>query len=361
MKKIIAIFCCVLLVVGMVLPFGVYAAEGDVVVKCVWLLSIDHHEGKTDYFVMKNDIVADTGNYLNVYVDFTYEGKQYSYISICDLLNEGSFGPIVKFAYEDGVNGSGSPIYKFDTVFNGQSMEHGVYNIVLDFGEGSVVTASNSQGTPEDFVQFLNDNATPGSTENDNNGSYGPEAPEDNVLDSLPMGDFPGYPETLVQLVHNSEAYLYVCQLGGSKYLYMLSKPLHLMSDGYLHYSDDTVYSVYLQFNGYWDFDNPNSQGLTANKGDQFGQPKVILASSQDIPIVDDYGFQTGLYMRGDTNFPPPLPLHQVVQGMTENSLVTMKTAMGGTMEILMVCGVGLMACLAVLNLFGKRSLISRR
>lgn len=82
-----------------------------------------------------------------------------------------------------------------------------------------------------------------------------------------------------------------------------------------------------------------------------------ILWSSQDI-----YNTDTGeLVIEGNTNFPPPPPLAEVIQGVTEETIKTETLpAVAGTMSILTLCGVGLMACLVVLSLFGKRSLISR-
>ena len=53
-----------------------------------------------------------------------------------------------------------------------------------------------------------------------------------------------------------------------------------------------------------------------------------------------------------------PIPLHQVVLGATQGGLVETLPALGGTIPTLVLCGVGLMALLVVLSLFGKRSQI---
>lgn len=68
------------------------------------------------------------------------------------------------------------------------------------------------------------------------------------------------------------------------------------------------------------------------------------------------------LVFEGDPNFPvPPLPLWEEVGQVTQGEMVTMNQTLGGTMKVLVPCGVGLMACLAVFVLFGKRSLIFLR
>lgn len=55
-----------------------------------------------------------------------------------------------------------------------------------------------------------------------------------------------------------------------------------------------------------------------------------------------------------------PIPLWMEMDRLTQGEMVTMGQTLGGTMKILVPCGVGLVALLAVLKLFGKRSLIFR-
>lgn len=55
-----------------------------------------------------------------------------------------------------------------------------------------------------------------------------------------------------------------------------------------------------------------------------------------------------------------PLPLWAEVEKVTQGEMMTTLAETLGTMKILMVCGVGCLALLVVLSLFGKRSLISR-
>ena len=56
-----------------------------------------------------------------------------------------------------------------------------------------------------------------------------------------------------------------------------------------------------------------------------------------------------------------PIPLWTVVEGVTQGGAMELAEATGGTMTTLTLCGVGLMAFLAVFALFGKRWLIFLR
>lgn len=78
----------------------------------------------------------------------------------------------------------------------------------------------------------------------------------------------------------------------------------------------------------------------------------VIIWSNYDV-----YNYDTGeLYVEADSNF---FPLAVRVQKMTEKTLTeTTVPQMGGAVKVLVVCGVGLLALLILLPLFGKRSLL---
>lgn len=81
-----------------------------------------------------------------------------------------------------------------------------------------------------------------------------------------------------------------------------------------------------------------------------------VYVSSHDINT--DNG---GLHKTGYLDFfSAPPPLAEVIQGVTEEAMTDSLPALGGTMTILAVCGVGCLALLVVLKLFGKRSLIFR-
>ena len=69
-----------------------------------------------------------------------------------------------------------------------------------------------------------------------------------------------------------------------------------------------------------------------------------------------------GLYFDGDQNFlVPPPPLAEIVAKGSEEALKDLGITLGGTVKVLVLCGVGCLALLVALKLFGKRSLIFRR
>lgn len=107
------------------------------------------------------------------------------------------------------------------------------------------------------------------------------------------------------------------------------------------------------------------SAGYSSNEWSQYstqnittkysvGDAESIVWASHNIANKE-----TGdVVFNGDVNFRDPLwvEMEQVTQG----EMMGLTQTMGGTMKTLVVCGVGLMACLVALSLFGKRSLIFR-
>lgn len=91
--------------------------------------------------------------------------------------------------------------------------------------------------------------------------------------------------------------------------------------------------------------ENASSSGYQYGMG--YTSDVTILSSSFD--FYDESG-----------NLFFPLPLWVEMGQMTEGEMGALTTETAGTMRVLAVCGVGLIALLAVLSLFGKRSLISR-
>lgn len=71
----------------------------------------------------------------------------------------------------------------------------------------------------------------------------------------------------------------------------------------------------------------------------------------------DVYNVAEELIIAGDSNFRFPL---WVEMGLVTQGEMTQVTDLGGMMKLLVLCGVGLMAFLVVLKLFGKRSLLYR-
>lgn len=142
-------------------------------------------------------------------------------------------------------------------------------------------------------------------------------------------------------------------------------------ADGYLFYllpHDNVVlYSAGLRFNSSatvrvyelsadgasWVY--INSQSYTSSQY----LAKSSYGSSWVWSNFDIYSDSGSLCYEGDLNFHRP-PLAEVVQAVTAEGLTEMLPKVAGTMKILALCGVGCLALLVGLRLFGKRSLIYR-
>lgn len=137
---------------------------------------------------------------------------------------------------------------------------------------------------------------------------------------------------------------------GGNQYqVYYSSSPFYVNGD---KVKTDGSYFVYRSIDGGWAFLSDSSGGITINKTD-------VAKSSHDLKNGDG-----SLFMAGDVTgfFFPMTPLAEMVLEVTEEELVTVTIPeMVGAMKVLVPCGVGLMALLVGLSLFGKRSLIFLR
>lgn len=93
---------------------------------------------------------------------------------------------------------------------------------------------------------------------------------------------------------------------------------------------------------------------------DTWNTDGALVASESHIDwVAEAVPNEEGIYqITGDVNF--MTPLWEKVGTATQGEMTPMSQKIVGTMKILVACSVGLMACLVVLNLFGKRSLIFR-
>lgn len=84
--------------------------------------------------------------------------------------------------------------------------------------------------------------------------------------------------------------------------------------------------------------------------------------SSSNYPGEQGYDLISSTFTWYDENDEPffPVPLWAEVEEVTQGEMMGLGQTMGGTLKVLVPCGVGLMACLVVLGLFGKRLLIFR-
>lgn len=144
----------------------------------------------------------------------------------------------------------------------------------------------------------------------------------------------------------------------GRIWLFQSTKPFEQNNvNGYLVATDSLSYVRYT-----WTGDSSNyyyignSPGTLAANQEPASTRVVIYGVSYDI-----YDNEGNLVMEGDDNFFPQPPLAELVLEVTEGELVEVTIPnLVGALKILVPCGVGLMALLVGLKLFGKRSLISR-
>lgn len=120
----------------------------------------------------------------------------------------------------------------------------------------------------------------------------------------------------------------------------------------YIHVASGK-YQSYENINGLW------SESVSGTSGYNLSaySDGILLVdwTSSDILNLDG-----SVWFAHDPDF-FPIPLWTTIQKVTQGKLEeeTVPT-MASTMNTLVLCGVGLMACLVVLSLFGKRSLIFR-
>lgn len=151
-------------------------------------------------------------------------------------------------------------------------------------------------------------------------------------------------------------AVLYWYDSGDQYYIIQSTKPMEQNPvNGYVRASESLKY-VKWYFNRdsmTWDFMH---NGTLADGQEELGKRVNVYWASYD--FLDYSG---NLIEAADPNFFPPTPLAEMVLEVTEEELVqvTIPNLVGG-LKILVPCGVGCLALLAVLKLFGKRSLIFR-
>ena len=165
------------------------------------------------------------------------------------------------------------------------------------------------------------------------------------------------YEGNLSDVTQNSDlSYLTLC-LTDATTIILTDKPLQVNSGNSLELTGSKfkIYVLWQDNSGklYW---NRYETGQIESYLNGFNYSKVKFTSYD---LTNSSGY---LYFDGDENFfLPPRPLAVEVGAMTEETLVGILPQMGGMMSTLALCGVGCLALLVGLRLFGKRSLIFRR
>lgn len=137
---------------------------------------------------------------------------------------------------------------------------------------------------------------------------------------------------------------------------YMYSNPFYLFDENKINFHVDS-HKVVLSYNSSSDeWTKISESNCTVSNGSYFGKAERLYWCNFD--IYNQEG--NVLYYEGDLNFPPAPPLAEVIQEVVEEHLPTMVTKVVGAMKVLVPCGVGCLALLVGLKLFGKRSLTYR-
>ncbi len=153
-----------------------------------------------------------------------------------------------------------------------------------------------------------------------------------------------GIPTPYPILEDSGYSYAYiVCDSSGLYSLYLGGSPPSPSTDASFSIGR---YERYNLNNGEWVYQSSSNFGTILDY-DQF------VWSSVDM-ILDGV-----VYFVHDPNF-FPIPLWAKVGQVTQGEIPALTQNLGGTMKILALCGVGCLASLVVLKLFGKRSLIYR-
>ena len=148
------------------------------------------------------------------------------------------------------------------------------------------------------------------------------------------------------------DGYWYLVKKVSTTYLFYTTKPL--IADGSNIRADGgTSYVQFSYYLGAWGKYYESS--IPADSySNIFGGSDTIIWSSSNI-----YTTSGLVYFNGDPNF---FTLAERVRLLVGETLLEVTVPrMAGTMKILVLCGVGLMASLVLLKLFGKRLLIFRR
>lgn len=176
-----------------------------------------------------------------------------------------------------------------------------------------------------------------------------------NFTADTPLSELPDINE-----IWDSETYPYaITYWDGYMYTYVSSGPLFFNDNGLTSGETPVLFKVYVVHSttSDWTESSRNSEPTVVTTAIK---PAKVKAANYSVSDEDGY-----VRVSPDTSgfFPHPLPpLAAVIQGVTAETLNSQTVpALGGTMKVLVLCGVGLIASLVVLKLFGKRSLISLR
>jgi hypothetical protein len=135
----------------------------------------------------------------------------------------------------------------------------------------------------------------------------------------------------------------------GNKFLVMSATRPYMQDGGVIIIPDSTTETTYVRYSIFgteWRLNNSYAEGTGIDWGETY----------TSFNMFDQYDEQ--LMIPQDTDF-FPIPLWMIPSQVTQGKMVALSVA--GTMKVLTLCGVGLMACLMGYVLFGKVLRIFRR
>lgn len=331
MKKFLVFLCVVALFASMCVVASAAETTENPEVYGLWIF---------------NDKVYGHPDWTNESVNFTDEGGS-SYVRMFLGSTDPSNSQLELIFYPTTASSPSVTAYRHD-------WKSGMY-ITIDFGyEPQSVSAGFYDWLTTNAVMQVCDGSSCPVTDADENGycddcglyimrSVAPEAPN-NWPSAYPLPSTTYDSHTIIKDVSGT-TYLYMVDGGTPTIKYL--EPASTSGKYRLTFEFPGTYPDYMVFryqliNGEWAYDSVGTMSSFT-----FGDPITFVYTDTDV-----------LDASGNVFF--PLPLWAEMGQVTQGEMVGLAQTTDGTILILVLCGVGLMALLMVLSLFGKRSLIFR-
>lgn len=324
MKRILSILALVCLVLAMAVPAF---AEESYTVRGVWTF----HNTLTQYPSKKTEYVnAYFPDDLVTVTEFRFNGK------------------MINLYVASG--GYATPLVKDDN-----SMQIVAKHKVVDFGDTSQIVSA-------DFYSWLIANATP--PECDGTTCPATDVNHDDICDdcgaplTFSLRDDTVYSfngvklPTITDTLIETYGYFVILDKGTTAYTLIASNTPIMEQAGKVIVEGSTNLAFLSANQSSTSWSQYSTQTVT---GYSLGDTAQVIWTSHNVRNVDN-GDQV---LAGDTNFMPPL--WETMGQVTQGGMVQTTATVVGAMKILALCGVGLIALLVVLSLFGKRSLIPRQ
>lgn len=147
----------------------------------------------------------------------------------------------------------------------------------------------------------------------------------------------------------NSNLTYFIRDTGGQYFLYRCDEGFSINSDSKIVALGSVDYFTAYTRDEYWTFFLSVDSSTFNN---------YLLSKSQIVWASDTLYQGSSVVISGDSNF--RMALSEEILGVTKEQMMKTLPELGGTMNILVLCGVGCLALLVALKLFGRRSLIFR-